>query len=260
MLPISAETFPNSSDELVAALEGGLSRRGIAAQNLAATGGEFPEIENLEIDLTGAHFTKDFRVSTDAGAPAVRVAQFGLSGTPLLFENTALAVELAITNAAFGFAGAPQDGSLCLRDAGEGHIVISVEKSALETLAQTVASQAAAKQGVDIKQVKLDFTARGSRALAFRVDVTAKVFVMSAAVSLTGDLEVDEQLTARISNLKLGGDGMITAMAGSYVQPYLDKLQARSFPLLAFAHGTLRLRDVELSVADALEVRAKFGS
>ena len=63
MLPLAGPNFPASLDELSAALRAGFSARGIAAREIRATG-EWPRVEELAIDLSGAAFS---RVRTNAG-------------------------------------------------------------------------------------------------------------------------------------------------------------------------------------------------
>jgi hypothetical protein len=96
--------------------------------------------------------------------------------------------------------------------------------------------------------------------VSFRAEVTAKVFVMTAALALTGRIAIDDALNAKISDLKLDGDGMILKLAGSFAKPHLDRLEGRVFPLLAFAPGGLNLRNVEITAGERLRVHAVFGA
>ncbi|MCE9609927.1 MAG: hypothetical protein K8R23_06930 [Chthoniobacter sp.] len=261
MLPLAAEKFPATPDELATALAAGLSVRGVQAKGVHAAGAGLAEIAELQVDLTGARCTRDFRVSTApvTESAAVEIAHFVVMGEPMDFEGTPLRLNLEAEGVSCGFAGAPRDGTLVLTSATGGSLVLAVAHEALEALLHRLAKGVAEKQGVEIRQTKLTLTARGPRVLSFRCTVTAKVFVMTAELSLSGDLEVDEQLQARLSGLTLGGDAMITKMAAGFARPYLDKLEGRTIPLLAFGLGGMRLRDVELATADGLEIRAKFG-
>ncbi len=261
MLPLAAEKFPATPDELAAALTGGLVSRGIAGAGVLVEGAALGAITALRVELTGACFTRGFRVS---GTPVVEAApamaeRLEIVGAPLDFEGTPLDVQVEAERAELRFAGQPSDGALVLANAAGGSVSLSVAHAALEALLHRLATQAAEKQGVEIKKTTLELTARGPRALSFRCEVTAKMFVMSAALSLSGNLDVDEQLNARVSGLTLGGDAMITKLAAGFVRPQLDKLESRVIPLLALAPGGLKLRDVEIATRDGLDIRAKFG-
>lgn len=261
MLPLAAQKFPASPDDLAAALQRGFAGRGVTVRSVRAEGVTLGALTALRIDLTGASFTRDFRVSTaPAEEPAaVRAGRVEIAGEPLEFEGTPLRLRVEAADAELRSAGAPGDGALVLAGAGGGSLFLAVGQSALEAVLHRLAKKAAAKQGLEIKQTKLELTPRGPRALSFRCTVTAKVFVMTADLSLDGNLDVDEQLTARLSGLVLGGDAMITKLAAGFAKPHLDKLEGRSFSLLTPALGGLQLRDVEISTGDGLEIRAKFG-
>ena len=261
MLPLAAEKFPATPDELAAALTGGFAARGVAVRSLRADGAALGALAALRVELTGARFTRGFRVSgrPGAGAGKVMAERLEIIGVPLDFEGTPLDVRVEAERAELCFAGEPADGALVLADAAGGSVSLAVAHSALEALLHRLATNAAEKQGVEIKKTKLELTARGPRALSFRCEVTAKMFVMSADLSLSGHLDVDEQLNARVSGLTLGGDAMITKLAAGFVRPQLDKLEGRVIPLLALAPGGLKLRDVEIATRDRLEIRAKFG-
>lgn len=261
MLPLAAEKIPATPAELASALAAGFAARGVQVKSVRAAGAGLAEIAELHVDLTGARGTRDFRVSTAPAAEpaAVRVARFVVTGEPVEFEATPLRLNLEAEDVECGFSGVPGDGALVLASAAGGSLVLAIAHETLEALLHRLAKGVAEKQGVEVRQTKLTLTARGPRALSFCCTVTAKVFVMTAELALRGELEVDEQLQARLSGLTLGGDAMITKMAAGFARPYLDKLEGRTIPLLAFGLGGMRLRDVELATADGLEVRAKFG-
>ena len=50
------------------------------------------------------------------------------------------------------------------------------------------------------------------------------------------------------------------SVACGLLTPHLEKLEGRTFPLMAFSLGEIRLRDVRIEVADGLKVRADFAS
>ena len=82
----------------------------------------------------------------------------------------------------------------------------------------------------------------------------------NATVTLSGDVDLDEQLTARLSNLRFSGDGMVANLAGGFIRPKLATLEGRTFPLMSFALGEITLRDVQLQAGETLRLSAQFGS
>lgn len=261
MLPLSADKTPALPDELAAALAGGFAARGVVVKSVRAEGAGLGALTELRVDVTGARCGREFRVAWAAGEETVvvRAARFALVGEPLEFEGTPLRLRVEAVDAEFRGTGSARDGVLRLAVAESGTVALAVGHAELEALLHRVACGVAAKQGVEVRATKLVLTARGPRALSFRCTVTAKVFVMTAELSLGGELEVDEGLNARLSGLTLGGDAMITKMAAGFARPYLDKLEGRVFPLLAPGLGGVQVRAVEIATTGGLEVRAKFG-
>jgi hypothetical protein len=262
MLPLSADQIPTSAAELAEALTRGLLACGITPRSVQAVGDDFPKIESLVIDVTEAKLTRDTRPLATIGevASGADIGRFELTGTPLFFEKTALDLRIDAERVKAHFRGIPGDGALVLDSADTGALSLTVAKDALEALVQSFAAEAAAKQGLEVRKTTLTLTQEGPRAVSFRVEVTAKIFVMSAALSLSGRIEIDGELNARFVGLALGGDAMITKLAGGYVRPYLDRLEGRVFPLLAFSLGGLKLQDVEFQVEPAIEIRARLGT
>jgi hypothetical protein len=77
---------------------------------------------------------------------------------------------------------------------------------------------------------------------------------------VTGQLDLDDQLNLKVSDVKCAGDGGIAALACGILQPYLKKIDGRKFPLMSLALGEIRLRDVRLAVNDDVSITAEFGS
>jgi hypothetical protein len=117
----------------------------------------------------------------------------------------------------------------------------------------------AERQGVEVQETRLKLTSQGPRTLSFRGDVTAKMFIMTAALTLTGQIDVDAELNARFSRLTLSGDSMVTKIASGFIRPKLDALEGRVISLLALSLGDLHLRDIEVSASETLLIRAVFG-
>ncbi|MDR3405212.1 MAG: hypothetical protein P4L99_22140 [Chthoniobacter sp.] len=261
MLPLSGETFPVTAQELTASLERGFSAGGISSPTITAEGA-YPQLTKLGIDLTGAQLTRDDRLRAfdGPGAGTVTVGHFEMFGEPLYFEKAPITARLTGEAVQMRITGDPQVGSLMLESATAGQVSVQVTIEALESLLQSLAAEAATKQGIEVKKTKLTLKQEGPRAVSFRAEVTAKIFVMSAMLALTGRLDIDDDFNARLSSLGLDGDAMVTNLAGSFLRPRLQQLEGRLFPLFAFLPEGLQLRDIEVAVAPALHVQARFGS
>jgi hypothetical protein len=112
-----------------------------------------------------------------------------------------------------------------------------------------------------VKETRLAFTQRGPRALSFQADVTAKVMIMKAHLTVNGDADLDDALQLRISNLRLTGGGMAATLARGFLQPRFDKIQQKPIAVGALALGEIRLRDVAVAIeGQTISISAKFGS
>jgi len=261
MLPLLADTAPASTDELIAALRRGFESHGLTPREIVGKGADFPQLASLSVDLTGSEITKENLPAavSDAGAQAIFVADFELFGEPLQVMKAPLNIRISAEKVRMTLAGAPPVGSLKLESAAAGTVSVQTTVEALEELLLSVVSQAAEKQGVTVKETKLTLHQEGPCAITFRAEVTAKVFIMSATLALTGRLDIDEAFNARLSSLGLDGDPMVTSLAGGFLRPRLQQLEGRAFPLLAFSPGGMKLRDIEMSVTPDLRLQAQFG-
>jgi hypothetical protein len=262
MLPLAGTLIPDSPEALSAALQGGLTARGIATKE-ATVQGLWPELALLRLDLTGAQLLHAQRPSPlgELREDGFTAARFELVATPAQLQSAQVLVSLHADQAAFGFAQAADGAlSLTIQRATRGELTIEMACAALESLVHSLASAAAREHGVDIKSTKVRFVSRGPRAVSITAEVTAKMFIATATVTLSGDVDLDEQLNAQLSHLRFSGDGMVANLAGGFIRPHFAALEGRNFPLVTFVLGEIRLRDVQLEAGDALRLTARFGS
>jgi hypothetical protein len=233
----------------------------LAPRGIIGEGPAFPQIEKLSIDLTGSHVAKENLPATvpGDGTQTISVDDFELFGEPIYFLEAPLNVRIEASKVQMAVAGTPQEGSLKLESAGAGTVSVQTTVEALEALLMSVVSEAAEKQGVAVKETKLTLNQEGPCAIAFKAEVTAKVFIMSATLAVIGRLDIDEAFNARLSGLELEGDPMVTGLAGSFLRPRLQQLEGRVIPLLAFSPGGMKLRNIQVSVKPDLRLHAEFG-
>jgi hypothetical protein len=180
---------------------------------------------------------------------------------PVTFEGTPARLRLHGSDVALiGAKGSAGELLLTLQRARDGELQLDVQHSDLERLIRALITEAASGHGVDVKQVRLELTPRGPSSLSLRLEVTAKVMFMSAPVALTGDLDLDEALQLRISNLALSGSGMAASLGGQFLRPHFERIQSRPISLAVLSLGEVRLRDVELTATETVTLRARFGS
>lgn len=261
MLPLAGPEFPTSADALKIAIEGGLRRFGVAPHEVQV-GGMYPALDSVRIDLTGMQASRTQRapVAAEKASGELLIAKMEIVAAPAYFEDAPLELAIRADHARFSYArDAERQPLLTLSGAAAGSVLIEAKRVALEELLHAVAKETAGKQGVEIKRTHLELTSRGPRLLSFRAEVTAKMFIVSAAITVSGQIAIDDQLTGRLSDLRFTGDGMIANVAGGYIRPLLAQFEGRTVPLLAFSLGDLRLRDLQISGGESLRVSAEFG-
>jgi hypothetical protein len=265
MFPLNTETFPASAAQLAQDLNGSL--RGLFALNrdpVAIHGQSYPHLESLNVSLDGAVLPDQPppkpSVAT-APQPALTIDSFHVAASPLSvgpafvdFQLDAQGVELHHATDSQGHI------VLLLHNAAAGRIEISAAVSGLEALISEVAKSEAGKRGVNIDSVQLSLRSQTPRSLAAEIRLRAKKLFVSAALRITGQLDLDEKLTAKLSGLDCTGGGAIANIACGVLKPHLQKLDGREFPLMSLPLGEVRLREVRIAAGDRLSVTAEFGS
>jgi hypothetical protein len=263
MLPLAGSHLPASPFELSEAITRGLAHYGVGAGEVLVEGGEWPAIEQLTVNLTGARVTRDLRLPR-GGPPSgeqLRISRIDVTGRPLFFETIPFQLALATTDATLGLARGEDGVSLLtLVRVGDGEITIEAQRADLETLAHSLIVPIAAQQGVDIKATRMTLRSLGPRALEFQIEVTAKMFVVSARAAVSGNVEVDDRFDARLSQLTCTGHGMIASAASAFLRPHLQKLEQRTFSLLGLPLGEVKLHDVSLTAGETVRLHARFGA
>jgi hypothetical protein len=137
---------------------------------------------------------------------------------------------------------------------------ISTMASDLESAVAKLAQDAAGKQGVTIEDVRLTLHQLGPREVEAEASARARKMFFATTIKLAAKLAIDDELNATLSGLKCTGDGAIGSLACGFLNPHLQKLEGRSFALMALSLGEIRLRGVRLSAGDKLTVSGEFSS
>jgi hypothetical protein len=253
---ITVEPIPVDSASLRLALAGLVRQLGLTESALSMTG-EFPSIAALHVDLTGARFHRELKMAPAAQAaqpaePAFFVRDLQVMASPAYLESLPFTLSAQAGDAVFALAGSTLSFSRC----GNGRLEISVTRADLEAALTTVASEAAAKKGGELKSVKVDLQSEGPRVLKLHAVAVAKALFFTATLTITGRVEISDNLEVRLADLTCTGDGMIANMAAGAIRPRLAALGGRAFSLRDFVPS---LHTVTLDAADGLRVRAEFG-
>jgi hypothetical protein len=265
MLLLHSKKFPESAAEFAQALDAGLRLFVDEPGPIVDVSSRvFPYLDEIVINLDGAEFNSH---------PPVPPCLVG--GTTLACEAAAVtlsAQSIAVRGAPFDLRmeardvvfhkGQDEDGHavLLVHKVGDGSFVISASQLNLENAITEMARREGRKHGITIEQVRLAMRARGVRSIAADVRVEARKFLLRANIDIYGQLDIDEDFVARISQLKCRSDGAIGALACGTLEPYLQQLEGKIFSLTSLPLGEIQLRDVRIAVANTVEITADFGS
>ncbi len=264
MFPLSTASLPADPEALRVALEESLRRvLTPAGPMVAIEDRSYPELAAIRITLDHAKLgdrPPRSQIATDSPEPALRVENFAIHGAPILLEGAAVQLNCEARDVEIN-QGHDADGNLVLvlQSAAEGSIEVTTAIADLEALLRSKAKAAAAAQGVTIEDVRINLQSRSERRLDVEVQVRAKKLFLGATVRITGELEIDDQLNARLSSLKCAGEGTLGSLASNFISPYLQRFDGRAFALTALPLGEVQLRDVRLAAATDLRVTAQFG-
>jgi hypothetical protein len=265
MFPLNTHSFPATAAELKRLLNESLRQLfDLGPDPVELEAKSYPHLDSLSVSLDGAEVRQPPPAIPSLRSepiPALTVESFRAAGAAMSVGPAAVDFALDAQGLRLHQATDHQGHIiLLLQNAAEGRVEISVAVSDLEALLAEVAKSEAGKQGVNIESVALSLRSQTPRSLAAEIRLRARKLFLSASVRITGQLDLDERLTAKLSGLDCTGEGAIASVACGVLKPHLQKLEGREFPLMSLPLGEVRLRDVQIAVGDKLSVTAEFGS
>ena len=265
MFPLNTEIFPATAAQLERLLNESLHQLfDLARQPVELREKAYPHLDSLSISLDGAGLRQRPPAIPSLNTkpmPALTVDSFRAGGSGMSVGPAAIDFLLDARMLQLHQATDRQGHIvLLLQNAAEGHVQISAALSDLEALIAEVVKSEAGKHGVNVDNVRLSLRSRSPRSLAAEVRLRAKKLFLSASLRITGQLELDEELNARISGLDCTGEGAMASVACGVLKPHLHALDGRDFSLMSLPLGEVRLRDVLIAVGDKLAITAEFGS
>lgn len=241
----SASMFNDTSSLTAALIPLGLDARAITMD------GDFPNLAALRLDLTGAHFHRGLRfadaVASEAPAFFARTVEAGAA--PAYFESLPFSMSLHMEDAVFSSKAA-------LIRSGKGALTLSATMTDLENTLLDLVRTAAEKQGAEAQSVQLNLHAESPRALVLRATATARAMFLTATLTLSGRIEITENLEARLCALSCSGDGMIANLAVGALRPKLAAIDGKTLAMRALIPS---LHTLTLDTKDGLQLRALFG-
>jgi hypothetical protein len=265
MFPLKTDTLPANAADLARSLNESL-RDLFQLPNDPVTIREisYPHLASLAVALDGAQLRgQPPPVPSPAGesTPALTVDSFTAKGSQVSIGPAAIDLALEAQDVQLHRATDSHGNIvLMLYSAADGRIEVSAARADLEALIAEVAKTEAAKHGVAIDNVQLSLRSNRPRSLAAEVRLRAKKLFLSTSLRITGQVDLDEELNARISGVNCTGEGAIAGIACGVLKPHLENMDGRKFSLLSLPLGEVRLRDVRIAAGERVSLAAEFRS
>ena len=265
MFPLNTSNFPSNAPDLARDLNESL-RELFQLQNDPVTIREvsYPHLASLAVSLDGAQLRGQpppVPSPTGESTPALMVDSFTAQGSQISVGPAAVDFALEAKDVHLNRA-ADSHGNivLTLRSAVEGRIEVSASLADLEALIAEVGKTEAAKHGVTIDSVQLSLRSKSPQSLAAEVRLRAKKLFLRTSLRITGQVDLDEELNAKISGLACNGEGAMGGIACGILKPHLEKIDGRQFSLMSLPLGEVRLREVRIAAENKLSITAEFGA
>jgi hypothetical protein len=270
MLPLAGRDFPNSRDELLAALTDGLSQVATlpaARQVVEADSGSYPALRTLKIDLTEARVRDAYQPAKPVGEAqsGITVARLDILGRPVYSGTAAIHYEVALTEARLDFQCDARGRNILIPvDAQSGRVSVRMSQADFEALLLCQARATAGRHGITVESLQWSWQNQGDRSLGAQARVaTSKrlgFVTIPAVVRGGGQFHIDEQLNARISGVSCQGEGLVGTLIVALAQRRLRRLEGAIVPLASYSLGQLKLRDLKIRCHDGPEAEALLGS
>lgn len=227
-------------------------------------GGGQVSLERLWLNLTGSQAEEyQSRGSWHDGTqlrhfPALTIGNLGLVAQPLNLLDLTPEFELTADDVQLQPA-VPPDGHWFRLDLKNGRLVLRLSHRDLEALLYHLLGEMLRPYKVKVSAVRVQVQALDRRCLHLAVSLTIQRSLMSASLDLSGKLQVDDRLQARLTGLQVQGRGLQGLVVAACMRSQLEALAEQPVPLTQPWFGYLQLTDVEFEVAGQLRVLARFG-
>ena len=270
LFPMSKSIPPQTPEMLASSLEKGWEARLNVPEgsDLVRIEGadSYPHVATMTIDLS------DVSIPTKSKQPklkprgrsegALHVDNLELVARPLLLEKAKMVLGLTAADAKLELRrdkkGQPM---LALAGAEDGQVSLELSRKDLDTLLLQTARETAGKYGVavDRTRLKLDMVGERSLRIDLKVDVRLAA-LLPAGLRVKARIDVDDKLNGKVVRLNCEGDQLLGPLISSVIDPQLKKYEGKTKPLVGFAFGKMKLRDLRIDVEDGFKLNAAFGN
>jgi hypothetical protein len=226
----------------------------------------YPHVSAMTIDLSDVSVPKKSKQPKlkprGQSEGALRVDNLELVARPLLLDKAKVLLGLSASDAKFELRrdkkGQPM---LALAGAEDGRLSLEMSRKDLDTLLLQTARETAGKYGVAVDRTKLKLDMVGERSLRIDLKVNVRLAaLLPAGLRVKARIDVDDKLNGKVVRLTCDGDQLLGPLISSVIDPQLRKYEGKTKPLVGFAFGKMKLRDLRIDVEDGFKLNAAFGN
>jgi hypothetical protein len=279
MIPLGHQALPTTTTELGEAIEAGVRRvlRADTAAPLAVHVLTLPDenavsgvLQAVHVDLSGVEVSgaRDITPRTFTSWTPLLVQNLSVTGSPALVralpvtlrvEASGLPLKQAIAEDGETWVIADTDEVPVDGKPAEADLVASVTVDDIEQVSRQELERIVTARGFNLKKYALAIHPTGSRGISVEVDATVGKSLLSAKVSVTATIRIDDDLTLRISDVALTSGNPIVAALVTPVAARLTPYNGRSVALGDYSFAGARLTSLDLDAGSSIRVNAAFG-
>jgi hypothetical protein len=268
VFPFADDRLPDTADDFAAAMERGY-RKALKlpddAKVVTTAGGTYPIVESLRIDVCDA-VVKDpenKRKPSDRqlAIHGLDAARFEFVGRGMTVERSTMNLAMSATDARLLFTR-DKDGKplLVLGSAKQGHVSAEMSLDDVEALLLAAARKGSRAYGLSVERTRLKMTVEDNRTVRVDLKLFTRVGFVPAGLRFRARLDINDDLTAKLSGLSCSGDDVLGPLIGGLVHPFLARYNGTTRPLMNFPQTEMRLRGVQITADDTIRVAADFGN
>jgi hypothetical protein len=268
--PLVGDALPPTREALVASLTTGYRHRvdpspDAVAPLVVAVGEDYPNLDSLVMDLSGARIKPGFRPSSFKAAArlgeSLRVKHLEYVALPLRYSDGNTNLRIVAHDVTLNLLrGRGETAALVMTEARDGRVDFHVPVRDLERMLVASARTGGAKAGYRISDVSLKLSSDHSHSLACELTVGGWWLLLPTSFKLTGRVDIDDAYNARLSNVGCTGTDVGGALVAGFIDNAVRKYDGRVMPLARFPGGKIRIRDLRIDLDDSLRIFAAFGS
>lgn len=267
--PLTTTALPSNREGLIDAIAGGLKGRLVLpedAEAVIAEGGNYPMLQRLTVDLTGAKIDTDRKVPKLKPRGPIQAAvfahEFEFKAQPVNIDGAKIDLNVQARQVQLGLQRDKQNQPiLIVAAARDGQVNCETTNQDLSTIFKASANEKGKKFGLTVQKAKLELASDHAHDLKADLRLASHLLVVPISLHFTAKVDVDDRGNAHLSNLTCDGDDLAGTLITQFIRPALAEYNNRTMPLIAFPTDKIRLRDVNVQVeGDTVRVAAAFGS